>query len=63
MADDHDILMALKLAISLCKSNVYVVESDNPISLISIMMNMPKDYDITTMFEEAMKNLHNIPFP
>jgi len=61
-ADDHDILMALKLAISLCKSNVYVVESDNPISLISIMMNMPKDYDITTMFEEAMKNLHNIPF-
>jgi dihydroxyacetone kinase-like predicted kinase len=61
-ADDYDILMALKLAVSLCKSNVFIVESDNPISLISMMMNISKEYDIATMFDQAMKNLHNISF-
>lgn len=61
-ADDNDILMALKYAASLCKSYVYIVESDNPISLINILMSISKDYDIHTTFETAMNNLENIQF-
>jgi len=61
-SDDSDILMALKYAASLCKSNVYIVESDNPISLVSMLMNISKDYDINTIFDEAMNSIHNIPF-
>jgi len=61
-SDDGDILMALKYAVTLCKSSVYIVESENPISLISILMNISKDYDIHTMFEAAMNNVNNIPF-
>lgn len=61
-SDDSDILMALKYAVSLCKSNVYIVESDNPISLVSMLMNISKDYDINTIFDEAMNSIHNIPF-
>ena len=61
-ADDSDILMALKYAVSLCKSNVFIVESDNPIDLIGMMMGISKDYDIMTMFEEAMKSIHTIPY-
>jgi len=61
-SDDSDILMALKYAASLCKANVHIVESDNPISLISIMMSISKDYDIQTTFETAMNNLENIRF-
>lgn len=61
-SDDSDILMALKYAVSLCKSNVYIVESDNPISLLSMLMNITKDYDINTIFDEAMNSIHNIPF-
>ncbi|MDS1031389.1 DAK2 domain-containing protein [Porphyromonadaceae sp. NP-X] len=61
-SDDSDILMALKYAVSLCKSNVYIVESDNPISLVSMLMNITKDYDINTIFDEAMNSIHNIPF-
>ncbi|MBP7731072.1 MAG: DAK2 domain-containing protein [Bacteroidales bacterium] len=60
--DDKDILMALKYAVSLCKSNVYIVESDNPISLIGMLMGISKDYDIITMFETAMNNLNTIKF-
>ena len=61
-SDDSDILMALKYAVSLCKSNVFIVESDNPISLVSMLMNISKDYDINTIFDEAMNSIHNIPF-
>jgi len=60
--DDSDILMALKYAVSLCKSNVYIVESDNPVSLISMLMGISKDYDIITMFETAMKNFNSIKY-
>ncbi len=60
--DDNDILMALKYAVSLCKSNVYIIESDNPVSLISMMMGISKEYDIITMFETAMNNLNTIKF-
>jgi Predicted kinase related to dihydroxyacetone kinase len=61
-ADDSDILMALKYAASLCKSNIYIVESDNPISLINILMSISKDYDIHTTFDTAMNNLENIRY-
>lgn len=61
-SDDSDILMALKYAVSLCKSNVFIVESDNPISLVSMLMNISKDYDINTIFDEAMNSIKNIPF-
>lgn len=61
-ADDSDILMALKYAVTLCKSNVLIVESDNPISLISIMVNISKDYDVHTIFDMAMNSLHDIRF-
>jgi dihydroxyacetone kinase-like predicted kinase len=61
-ADDSDILMALKYAVSLCKSNVYIVESSNPIDLISMLMNVSKEYDVITMFDMAMKNIHSLPF-
>jgi len=61
-ADDSDILMALKYAVTLCKSNVLIVESDNPISLISMMVNISKDYDVHTIFDTAMNSLHNIRF-
>ncbi|MBP8966982.1 MAG: DAK2 domain-containing protein [Paludibacteraceae bacterium] len=61
-SDDSDILMALKYAVSLCKSNVFIVESDNPISLVSMLMNISKDYDINTIFDEAMNSINNIPF-
>ena len=61
-ADDKDILMALKYAASLSKSNVNIVESNNVISLISMMMNISKELDITTTFESIMNNLNNIRF-
>ncbi|MGB4415543.1 MAG: DAK2 domain-containing protein, partial [Paludibacter sp.] len=50
-ADDKDILMALKYAASLSKSNVNIVESNNVISLISMMMNISKELDITNTLE------------
>lgn len=61
-SDDSDILMALKYAASLSKSNIHIVESNNPISLVSMLMNMSKDYDINTMFDEAMNNISHIPY-
>ena len=36
--DDRDILMTLKYAASLCKANVFIVESKDAISLISLLM-------------------------
>jgi dihydroxyacetone kinase-like predicted kinase len=61
-ADDKDILMALKYAVSLSKSNVHIVESNNVISLISMMMGISKELDITTTFESIMNGLNNIRF-
>ena len=61
-ADDSDILMAVKYAVSLCKSNVYIVESNNPISIIAMMLGISKEFDIATMFESAMSNLNSITY-
>jgi dihydroxyacetone kinase-like predicted kinase len=61
-ADDKDILMALKYAASLSKSNVHIVESNNVISLISMMMNISKELDITTTLESIMNSLNDIRF-
>jgi dihydroxyacetone kinase-like predicted kinase len=61
-ADDKDILMALKYAASLSKSNVHIVESNNVISLISMVMNISKELDITTTLESVMNSLNDIRF-
>ncbi len=61
-ADDKDILMALKYAASLSKSNVHIVESNNVISLISMMMGISKELDIATMFESIMSSLNDTRF-
>ncbi|MEA3500053.1 MAG: DAK2 domain-containing protein [Candidatus Marinimicrobia bacterium] len=61
-ADDKDILMSLKYAASLSKSNVNIVESNNVISLISMMMRISKELDITTIFDSIMSSLNDIRF-
>ena len=61
-ADDKDILMALKYAASLSKSNVHIVEADNVIALIGMMMNISKELDITTTLESIMNRLDDIRF-
>jgi len=61
-ADDKDILMALKYAASLSKSNVHIVESNNVISLISMVMGISKELDITTLFDSIMNSLNDIRF-
>lgn len=47
--DDQDILMSLKYAASLCKSNVHIVESKSVISLISMLMAVSNDTNINSM--------------
>jgi DAK2 domain fusion protein YloV len=61
-ADDKDILMALKYAASLSKSNVHIVEADNVIALIGMMMNISKELDITNTLESVMNSLNDIRF-
>lgn len=48
-ADDQDILMSLKYAASLCKSNVQIVESKSVISLISMLMAASNDLNVNNM--------------
>ncbi len=47
--DDKDILMSLKYAASLGKSNVHIVESKSVISLISMLMAVSNDININNM--------------
>jgi len=47
--DDTDILMSLKYAASLSKSNVHIVESKSVISLISMLMGASNDISIHNM--------------
>jgi dihydroxyacetone kinase-like predicted kinase len=47
--DDKDILMSLKYAASLSKSNVHIVESKSVISLISMLMGASNDININNM--------------
>jgi len=46
-ADDKDILMALKSAASLSKSNVHIIETNNVFAIINLVMSISNDYDIT----------------
>lgn len=61
-ADDKDILIALKYAASLSKSNVHIVESKSAISLINMMMNISKDIDVKNVSELIMSSLNDIRF-
>ena len=47
--DDKDILMSLKYAASLSKSNVHIVESQSVISLISMLLGASNDMNINNM--------------
>lgn len=47
--DDKDILMSLKYAASLSKSNVHIVESKSVISLISMLMGVSNNVNINNM--------------
>ena len=47
--DDKDILMSLKYAASLSKSNVHIVESKSVISLISMLLGASNDMNINNM--------------
>ena len=61
-ADDRDILMSLKYAASLSKSNVYVIDSESVISLISMLMAKPEGFDINRSAEIMIKRLHDIRY-
>lgn len=56
--DDGDILMTLKYAASLCKANVFIVESKNPISLISLLMGKTNEINNTNfLFRDRINNI------
>ncbi len=61
-ADDRDILMALKYAVSLSKSNVSVLESDSVISLIGMLMGLSGNQDINRTVHEVMERFIPIRF-
>jgi len=47
--DDKDILMSLKYAVSLSKSNVHIIESQSVVSLISMLLGASNDMNINNM--------------
>jgi dihydroxyacetone kinase-like predicted kinase len=56
--DDGDILMSLKYAASLCKANVFIVESKNAISLISLLMGKTNEINKTNfLFSDRINNI------
>jgi dihydroxyacetone kinase-like predicted kinase len=56
--DDGDILMSLKYAASLCKANVFIVESKNAISLISLLMGKTNEINTTDfLFRDMINNI------
>ena len=56
--DDGDILMSLKYAASLCKANVFIVESKNAISLISLLMGKTNEINKTNfLFRDRINNI------
>ena len=60
--DDKDILMSLKYAASLSKSNVHIIESESIVSLISMLMNRSYDPDLNKTSELMIKNLNDIRY-
>ncbi len=58
--DDGDILMSLKYAASLCKANVFIVESKNAISLISLLMGKTNEINKTNfLFSDRINNIQH----
>jgi len=61
-ADDRDILLSLKYAASLSKSNVYVIDSESVVSLIGMLMGKPEGFDINQSAELMIKKLNDIRY-
>ncbi|HPC35591.1 MAG TPA: DAK2 domain-containing protein [Candidatus Marinimicrobia bacterium] len=61
-ADDSDILASLKSAITLCKSNVELIETQNVIQMISMMYNFSPEMDILSNANIMRENLDTIKF-
>jgi dihydroxyacetone kinase-like predicted kinase len=61
-ADDSDILASLKSAITLCKSNVELIETQSIIQIISIMYSFSPEMDILSNASMMRENLDTIKF-
>lgn len=61
-ADDSDILASLKSAITLCKSNVELIETQNIIQMISMMYAFSPEMDILSNASMMRENLDTIRF-
>jgi dihydroxyacetone kinase-like predicted kinase len=61
-ADDADILASLKSAITLCKSNIELIETYNIISIISMMYNYSNAIDVMQNAKMMRESLSNIKF-
>jgi len=61
-ADDSDILASLKSAITLCKSNVELIETRNVIQIISMMYTFSPEMDILSNASMMRENLDTIKF-
>lgn len=60
--DDKDILMSLKYAASLSKSNVHIIESKSVVSLISMLMGSYHDLDIDRSAQLMIRKLPDIRY-
>ncbi len=61
-ADDSDILASLKSAITLCKSNIELIETQSVIQIISMMYTFSPEMDIFSNASIMRENLDNIRF-
>ena len=61
-ADDKDILASIKSAITLCKSNIELIESKDIIQIISMMFNYSSIIDVMNNAQLMRKNLYNINY-
>ena len=60
--DDKDILMSLKCAASLSKSNVHIIESKSVVSLISMLMGSSQNFDMNKPAQLMIKKLPDIKY-
>ncbi|MCK4339001.1 MAG: DAK2 domain-containing protein [Candidatus Cloacimonetes bacterium] len=61
-ADDKDILAGIKSAITLCKSNIELIESKDIVQIISMMYNYSSISDVMNNAQLMRKNLNNIKY-
>jgi dihydroxyacetone kinase-like predicted kinase len=61
-ADNTDILPSLKSAITLCKSNIELIETGSIIQLISMMYNYSDSFDVMQNANIMRDNLDNVKF-